>query len=414
MLKLTSIAILLLGACASDGSDGMDGMDGTNGANGTNGSNGSDGTDGTNGTNGANGADAPDVAPHGLYTLANQAAGNNVASFLRGENGNLTRDTEWSTGGMGSGSGLGSQGGLVWDKKTARFFAVNAGNNTISMMSIDGDGALSVLATIASGGVKPISIAVHDDLVYVLNYGDVSGTHIADNTVNANITGFKVVGTTLTAIAGSTRALSGTGDVHPTDLVFTPDGKHLVVAERFGTTMTGRLDTYEITAGVAQAGNFQSPAGHQPFAITFSPEGFMLVAEVGDATPAGSSASSYSVGATGTLTAITSSLPTLQGAACWIVSVGGFAYLANTATANITGLNVSPTGALTLHDANGVTATSGMSPIDLAVSPERGYLYSLAGTSHTVSIFSIASDGSLSPQPALTGLAAGTSGLVAR
>ncbi|CAN5710207.1 lactonase family protein [soil metagenome] len=411
MLKLSSIALVLLSACASDGSDGMNGA---NGMNGTDGTDGTDGTNGSNGSNGSNGADAPDIAPHALYSLANQTTGNNVSAFLRGENGNLTRDTEWSTGGAGTGAGLGSQGALVWDKATKRFFGVNAGDNTISMMSIDNDGAMAVMAKIGSGGVKPISVAVHGDAVYVLNYGDVSGTHIADGTVNANITGFRVVGATLVAIAGSTRPLSGNGDVHPTDIVFTPDGAHLVVAERFGTAGTGKLDVYAVTAGVAQAASFQTSAGNQPFAITFSPEGFMLVAEVGNAMPTGSSASSYTVGANGTLTPITSALPTLQGAACWIVSAGGFAYMANTATANITGLNVSPTGQLTLHDANGVTATSGTSPIDLAVSPERGYLYSLASMSHTVNIFSIASDGSLTAQAPLTGLVAGTSGLVAR
>ena len=69
---------------------------------------------------------------------------------------------------------------------------------------------------------------------------------------------------------------------------------------------------------------------------------------------------------------------------------------------------------LTLHDASGITATSGTTPIDLAVSPERGYLYSLAGGSHTINIYSINSDGSLTTQPALSGMPAGASGLVAR
>ncbi|MEO8552594.1 MAG: beta-propeller fold lactonase family protein, partial [Kofleriaceae bacterium] len=103
-----------------------------------------------------------------------------------------------------------------------------------------------------------------------------------------------------------------------------------------------------------------------------------------------------------------------QGAACWIVSAGGFAYIANTATSTITGLVVSPTGQLSLHEASGITATSGMTPIDLAVSPERGYLYSLAGGSHTINIYSINSDGSLATMPALSGLPAGASGLAAR
>lgn len=400
MLKHTMLAtVLLLGACATDGKDGT---------NGTNGNDGADGTNGTNGTNGSDGADGPqgpagpELAPGGVYTLANAAAGNSVASFLRGENGNLTRDNEWATGGAGFGAGLHSQGGIVFDKASQRFFAVNAGNNTISMLAIDSDGVLTELSTVASGGVRPVSIAVHGDAVYVLNYGDLTDPAA----VNGNISGFKVVGDKLVAVAGSTHGLSAATNVDPTDIVISPDGKLVLVAE----LGANKLDTYVLTAGVAGNDTVVSSVGAKPFSMAFSPEGFLIVSEVGDGSKTGSTVSSYSIGAGGALTPITSALATGQGAGCWVVSVGGFAYIANAASGTITGLQVSTTGELSAP----VSFATGPVPLDLAVSPERGYLYSLAAGDHTIRIFDINSDGTLTAEPFLSGMAPAASGLVAR
>jgi DNA-binding beta-propeller fold protein YncE len=261
------------------------------------------------------------------------------------------------------------------------------------------------MSTVPAGGTRPVSIAVHGGMVYVANQGN---TTAAD--VGANISGFAINGNDLVAIPNSTQALSGTTDVHPTDIAFSPDGNYVVVVERFA----GKLDTFKLASGVAAAGNFQASAGQQPFAVDWSPEGFLLVAEVGNGTATGSSVSSYSLSPEGALTAITSKLPTLQGAACWIVSAGGFAYIANAATANITGVAVSETGALALHEPSGITATTGGGAIDIAVTPDRGYLYSLSSANHEVHPFAIGSDGSLGAMPVLVGLSTTSAGLVAR
>jgi 6-phosphogluconolactonase len=394
MTKLGMFAGLTLAlvGCVDDGQDGM------------NGANGADGSDGADGTVGAQGPAGPQLALPALYTLGNASAGNQVAGFLRADNGNLSRNGTYATTGKGLGAGLGSQGALVFDAHSGRFFAVNAGDDSISMLAIDADGELTQIAKIASGGKRPVSLAVHGDVVYVANQGDAAAAQ-----VGANISGFRMKGSDLLAIAGSTRALSATTDVHPTDLAFTPDGAYVVVIERF----TSKLDTFKLVDGVAQPGNFQASAGMQPFAFDWSPEGKLVVAEVGNGTATGSSVSSYSVAA-GVLTPITSALPTQQGAACWIVVAGGFAYVANAATANITGVAVSETGALTLRDAGGVTATTGAGANDLAVSPDHGYLYSLAAGPHEIRPFAIRADGSLTALPALTGVPVAAQGLVAR
>jgi 6-phosphogluconolactonase (cycloisomerase 2 family) len=379
MYKLGFIAVCSLatiGGCVDDGEDGAAGAAGAAGA------------DGEDGAAGSVGPAGPQLALPGVYTLANAAGPNQVA-----------------TNGTGLGAGIGSQGAIVFDAASQRFFAVNPGDDSISMLAIDTGGNLTTLSKVASGGKRPISITAYGDTVYVANQGD-----IAAAAVNANISGFKVQGGSLVAIASSTRPLSATTDVHPTDIAFTPDGKFLVVAERF----TSKLDTFAVVNGVAQAGNFQTSAGMQPFAFDFSPEGNLLVAEVGTGGPTTSSVSSYSISATGALTPITSALATGQGAACWIVMAGGHAYVANAASGTITGLDVAVDGMLALREPSGVTATPGAGAIDLAVTPDRGFLYSLGGNPRTISIYEIGSDGSLAPRAPLTDVPAAAVGLVAR
>ena len=395
MYKLGFLAVLSFGisACVTDGQDGQDGAAGAAG------------TAGADGTAGQTGAPGPAQALPGVYTLANAAGPNQVATYLRASNGNLSREGRFTTGGAGLGAGLGSQGSLMFDAKSQRFFAVNAGDNTISMLAIDSDGNLSTLAMVPSGGKRPISITVHGTMVYVVNQGDLTAT-----AVNANISGFQIQGNTLVAVASSTRALSGTTDVHPTDIAFSPDGKFLVVVERFGN----KLDTFAVVGGAAQAGSFQASAGLQPFAFDWSPEGYLVVAEVGTGAATASSVSSYSISAAGALVPVTSALPTGQAAACWLVMAGGYAYVANAASANITGINVSETGVLTLHDVSGITAVTGSGATDLAVSPDRGYLYSLSGNPRTIGTFAIRADGSLTAMTPLPGVSATAIGLAAR
>lgn len=398
MIKHTGIALgLLLAGCVSDGKDGAEGAMGAEGTAGTNGANGVDGMQGMQGPAG------PQLAMPALYSLTN-AGGNQVAAYLRSSNGNLSRMGKFATG--GNGGAPASQGSLVFDAATQRFFAVNNGNDTISMLSLGADGKLQEITTVSSGGKKPVSIAVHGNTVYVANRGD------AGNSIAGNITGFKIMTDSLEPITGSTHALSAASDVRPTDIGFSPDGKFLVVAE----LLTNKLDTYALTGGVAADGSFQTSAGLKPFAFDFSPEGYLMVAEVGDGSSTGSSASSYAISNTGVLTPVTSALATGQGAACWLVAAGDYAYVANAASGTITGLNVSQTGVLTLHDGNGVTGTTSSGSVDLAVSPDRGFLYALANdtSGKQVFVFEMRPNGNLASVGALAGLASTTSGLVAR
>jgi len=333
----------------------------------------------------------------GVYTLNNEAAGNAVVAYTRATNGNLTRRGMFSATGQGSGSGLSSQYPLVYQASTQRFFGVNAGDNSFSMYSLAADGSLTEMAKMGAGGVKPTSIAVSGPYVYVMNAGSATSA--------ANISGFMISGNTLQAMTGSTQALS-TAQPNPGQVSFTPDGKFLVVTEK----ATAKLDVFPVTNGIAGTAKVQNSSGLTPFAFVFSPEGYLVVAEVG-AGGATSSVSSYGIGNDGTLTPITSSLTTNQTAACWIAIGGGTAYIANAGSATISVVNVDTQGNLTL---NGSAVAAGQAPIDLALSSDNGYLYSLAGGSHTINIYEVNADGTLTPKTALAGVTSHAAGLVVR
>ena len=89
-------------------------------------------------------------------------------------NGTLTQAGVYDTGGLGGeleGSvvdHLASQGSLAYDRSDGLLYAVNAGSNTVSVFAVFGD-KLALRQVISSGGTFPVSIAVHEGIVYVLN-----------------------------------------------------------------------------------------------------------------------------------------------------------------------------------------------------------------------------------------------------
>lgn len=76
---------------------------------------------------------------------------------------------------------------------------------------------------------------------------------------------------------------------------------------------------------------------------------------------------------------ITASAPTTESAACWIALSGDekFVYTSNTASNSISGFARRRDGSLELLDADGVAATTGVGPIDLATREGLDFLYSL-------------------------------------
>ncbi len=328
-----------------------------------------------------------------VYTLTNQASGNAVAIFTRAADGRLTAAGTVSTGGTGTGVGLGSQGALALNDEGQLLFAVNAGSNEISAFQVNPEGRLSLVERSPSGGTRPISLTVHGHLVYALNAGG-----------SGNISGFTIdANGALTPLAGSTRPLSGPA-VGPAQVAFSPDGGLLVVTEK----NTNLIDIYTVgDDGVATGPTSVASAGITPFGFAFGPADGLFVSE------AAGTASSYDVSDHGRLTVVSGAVPTHQGAPCWLVVTtdGRFAYTANARSGSISGFIIGASGSLSLRDPSGQTATVGAGNTDLALTAR--YLYQLNGGG-TITALQVQEDGGLAILGVVGGLPAGVAGLVAR
>jgi len=341
-----------------------------------------------------------------VYTMTNAKSGNAVLRFHRSAQGALTPAGSFSTGGAGTGAGLGNQNGLVLAWGNRRLLAVNAGSDEVSVFAV-WRGGLLLLDKAASGGRNPVSIAVHGSLVYVLN----AGGAVSDTDT---ITGFRMNRHgRLTPIPNSTRSLSAAA-TGPAQVGFSRDGRVLVVTEKG----TNNLVPFTIDgAGLPGARRVISSVGPTPFGFAFDRRNHLLVTE---ASGGGlSSVSSYEVSRTGALVPITAALPTKQRATCWLAVTrnGRFAYTTNTASDSVTGLRVDHRGRLALLDASGQSGSTGpkSGPIDLAFSAGDRFLYTLNGANGTISAFRAQAHGSLHSlaMAAVSGLPRGANGLAA-
>jgi len=325
-----------------------------------------------------------------VFTETNADGANSVLAFDRAADGHLTAAGSFATGGRGSGEGLGAQGPVALAGHTV--YAANAGSGDVTALRVTRHG-LEPIGRVPAGD-HPISITVHGALAYAL-----------DDSGNGQIRGFRVrADGSLNPIARSARPLSPDASA-PAEVSFSPDGSTLAVSEK----NTNRIDTYRVHPDGRVGGPVVNDSvGATPFGFAFDPAGHLIVSEAG-----GSTATSYTVAADGTIGPITSLVPTLQGAACWVAVTpdGRFAYTGNGA-GTVTGFSVAADGSLTRLNADGLSATS-PGANEIAISPDGRNLYVSNPGSDAVTAFTIANDGSLTALPAVTGLPAGLQGIAA-
>jgi 6-phosphogluconolactonase len=334
-----------------------------------------------------------------VYTLSNSISGNEVIVY-RSRHGKLYSAGSYSTGGLGTGGGLGSQGAII--VRGNFIFAVNAGSNEISVLSTGRHG-LELVDKVSSGGTTPISVTVHRNLLYVLNAGDAG-----------NIAGFNISRHgKLSPISGSIQPLS-TSASGPAQIEFNPRGNVLVVTEK----ATNSITTYAVGHdGVASAPNNQPSAGDTPFGFEFDRRGRLIVSDAYGGGDLLGAMSSYNV-SPGGISLISGPVVNTQTAPCWVVVTknGKFTYTSNTGTGNISGYRIKHDGSLELFNDGGNTGSTGegSKPVDMSISNNSQYLYCLNRGNQTISVFRIDNrHGDLKPLQTVTGLPTSVVGIAA-
>ena len=332
-----------------------------------------------------------DVVGH-VYVNDNSAGSNTIGAFDRHRDGSLTPEpgSPFPAGGAGTGAGLASQGALQISSDGRFLVAVDAGSNQVSVLRIKRDGSLRRVrdGVVSSGGALPVSVAIHEDLVYVANAG----------TGASNYTGFRLSRDgRLEPIAGSTVALPD--GAQPGDVLFNGNGRKLV-GTRVGTS---QIDSFTVgrDGRLSAAPGSPFPAqGLGPFGSEFRPTNpdQLFVSNAHNVGAGSGTVSAFSDAADGTLSPIGASpFDDLQTAACWveITHDGRFLFTVNTASGSISRYSIAPRGALTLLGSTPVGATGGVGAVDARLSPDGRTLYVDESRIGSVGAFSV-NDGNLS------------------
>jgi len=332
-------------------------------------------------------ADEGESGQHAVFVQTNDPNGNSIAAYARNGNGTLTYVATYPTGGNGGRAAgaavdpLASQSSLVYDSEHHLLLAPNAGSNTVSVFKVRGD-RLRLEQIVASGGPFPASIAVHDNLAFVLDAGQAG-----------YVQGYRIAGGRLHPIAGSQRSLGLANSnppaflQSPAQVGFTPNGRDLVITMKgnnggsvdvFGVKDNGQLSTAPTATSV----------GGNAFAFVFDPEGRLVIVNA-----AFGNLSTYTVNSNGSLTLVSTGASDGQIAACWVTKVNGKYFAANAGSGSLSQYTIDEDGTVSLEKSPAATGIPGA--VDMAASGH--FLYAQSGGSGSVKAFAVGEDGSLTP-----------------
>ena len=328
------------------------------------------------------GASQPSRIVGHLYVNDNTAGANTIAGFARHADGTLTAlpGSPFAAGGAGSGAPVASQGSLQQTADGRFLLATDQASNQISVLRIRADGSLVPVDLVASGGVQPVSIAVHGPLVYVANAG--AGGN--------NYSGF-VLGPFghLHPLRGSTIALPDGSQ--PGDILFNATGRSSQHARRH--VADRQLPRPPGRSAGGRAGSPIAAQGLGPFGSEFRPTNpsQLFVSNAHDGAGNGT-VSAFAVSPFGSLTSIGDSpFADLQTAPCWveISHDGRYLFAVNTAVATISRFSIAHGGALTLLGSTPLSNPTGLAPVDARLDPSGRTLSVVDGGGNAVTTLAV-------------------------
>lgn len=355
-----------------------------------------------------------------VYAMTNRADANTIVHYGRYSDGSLVRLDETETGGIGSGNfvlphseifdeaadPLLNAHGLVFSAERRFLLTVNAGDDSVTVFRVKPTGDLHRTDIVASGGRIPVSIAIHNQLVYVAHAGDfVTGEppSVVGFTLHAN--------GRLSPIAGSVREFTpafGFPTSRITDAIFNPAGDRLIVANTFGD----EIDVFEVRAdGLLGARNTVTAVAGGPFGMLFIGSDVLAVTDAEATSGIGaSSVTTYRLDDLD-LQVISAAVANGQTEACWLSLTpdGQHLYSSNApsyilqgpAYSTLSHYTVAPDGSIEL--AEGAidprpfnTATQqNAAALESVISEDGQYLYQLWAGEGEVAAYVIEEDGSL-------------------
>ena len=335
-----------------------------------------------------------------VYTLNNDPTNNGLAVYQRNIDGSLSP----VAGSPFALHGRGLSGGDIDEQGAVRIhngfvLAVNPGSDSIAVLKRETGGLMHVPGSpFPSGGSTPLSLTVHDNLVYVAN----QAAPFASPSSQPNITGFRLTAEgRLIPLSNSTVTFpKGQG---PAQVEFSPQGNTLVVTAGFQGDDTSRVYSFKVSEeGMLKmgAGSPAKPQGATgTVGFSWNTSGDRIYASLFK----GSAVVSFSVDPeTAAIKQLIKPVGDDQQAACWttVSRDGRTLYVGNFVSNSISVYDIATNGTPTLLGSIPRRGASVKDTKDIEISADGKYLYAIGSGAKQISVFRIESNRLLTELPA--------------